>query len=143
MPEKEQKLSQRLMSLWLKREPFGIGTLAMLATALAEENGSRTPPRRPAVFLTRASPLRAMLPIPSPSTRHLSGRVEIVGCARGEGFNRRVPISVVGFNASDITPLGAPKLLVCAVGIESVRYDFERFLLSQRSTTRLVELISL
>jgi len=27
------------MSLWLKREPFGIGALAMLATAPAEENG--------------------------------------------------------------------------------------------------------
>jgi hypothetical protein len=28
------------MSLWLKRELLGIGTLAMLANAHAEENGS-------------------------------------------------------------------------------------------------------
>jgi len=50
MPEKEQKLSQRLMSLWLKRELFGIGTLAMLARAHAEENGTHKPPHKPAVF---------------------------------------------------------------------------------------------
>jgi len=31
------------MSLWLKRELFGIGTLAMLAVAHAEENGSYMP----------------------------------------------------------------------------------------------------
>ena len=44
------------MSLWLKRELLGIGTLAMLAIAHAEENGSHTPPRRSAVFSTHASP---------------------------------------------------------------------------------------
>jgi hypothetical protein len=45
------------MSLWLKRELLGIGTLAMLARAHAEENGTLTPPRGPAVFLTHASPV--------------------------------------------------------------------------------------
>jgi hypothetical protein len=62
----------------------------------------------------------------------LSGYVEIVGCAGGEGFNQRVSISVLRFNAPDLTHLGTPKLSACAVGIESVRYDFDRFLLSQR-----------
>jgi hypothetical protein len=63
--------------------------------------------------------------------------------ARGEGFNRRVTISVLRFDGPDLTPLGTPKLSACAAGIESERYDLDRFLLSQRSTTRLVELINM
>jgi hypothetical protein len=68
---------------------------------------------------------------------------------QSKGFNFGAP-----FNAQDLTPLDAPKLAARAVGIESERSDFDRFLLSQRSTTpygsidpkgrrRLVELISL
>src|SRR5450759_3485971 len=52
--------------------------------------------------------------------------------ARGEGFNRRVSISVLRINVASLTRLGAPKLPACVAGIESVRYDFEGFLLSQR-----------
>src|SRR5450830_741066 len=107
------------MSLWLKREPFGIGTLAMLASALAKENGSHTLPRTPAVFLTHASPPSRNSPIPKLSTQHLPGRVEIVGCVQVERFNRRGSISVLRFNAPDLTPLEAPKLSAGAAGIES------------------------
>ncbi len=77
------------MSHWLKRELLGIGTLAMFASAHAEENGSHTPPCKPAVFLTHAS---------SPS--HIAADFELFNSAfigsrrnrrvrRGEGFNRR------------------------------------------------------
>jgi len=45
---------------------------------------------------------------------------------KGEGFNRRVSISVLTLNVSDLTSLDAPKLAACAVGIESVRYDFDK-----------------
>src|SRR5450759_1219095 len=129
------------MSLWLKRELLGIGTLAMLAHTHAEENGSHTPPHMPAVFLTHASP---------PS--HIAADSELIDSAfigssrnrrvrRGKGFNRRVSISVRRFNAPDLTPIGAPKLSACAAGIESVRYDFDRFLLSQRLINRWLRLL--
>ncbi len=75
MPEKEAKsrcTGSRLSYFRKAGRAFGIGTLAMLANAHAEENGTHTP-----------------------------------------------------------RPLGAPKLSACAVGIESVHYDFDRFLLSQ------------
>ena len=56
----------------------------------------------------------------------------------GEGFNRRVSISVLRFNGPDLTLLGAPKLSAGAAGIESELIpkgflwdDFDRFLLSQ------------
>ena len=65
MPEKVQKPSQRLMSLWLKRELLGIGTLAMLATDSEIINAALLGTRR-------------------------NRRVRA-----GEGFNRRVSISVL------------------------------------------------
>jgi hypothetical protein len=79
-----------------------------------------------AVFLTFASP---------PS--HIAADSEIINAAllgtcrnrpvrAGEGFNRRVSISVLHDNASGLTLLGAPKLSACAAGIESVRYDFDK-----------------
>jgi hypothetical protein len=114
---RERRLSRRLMSLWLKRELFGIGTLAMLASAQAEENGPHTPPRRPAVFLAHASPLHTSPPIPSLSSQHWSGHVGIVGCVGGVGFNRTVSISVLRFNALGLSLLGTPKLSACALGL--------------------------
>ena len=126
------------MSRWLKRELSGIvpkgslrENLAMLANAHAEENGSHMPSRRPAVFLTHASP---------PS--HIATDSELINSAfvgshrnrrvrAREGFNRRVSISVLDCNAPDLIPLDAPKLSARAAGIESVRHDFDRFLLSQ------------
>src|SRR5450759_858641 len=110
MPEKGAKARctrSRLSCFRKAGRAFGIGTFAMLV-----------PPRTPP-------------PIPNFSSQHSSCHVEIVGCA-GEGFNRRGSISVLRSNAPDLISLGAPKLSACAVGIESVRYDFDRFLLSQR-----------
>jgi hypothetical protein len=100
----------------------------MLAHTHAEENGIHMPSRKPAVFLTHASP---------PS--HIAADSEIINSAfvgshrnrqvRGEkGFNRRVSISVLHTIPTNLTPLGQPKLTACAAEIESVRYDFDRFL---------------
>ena len=86
------------------------------------------PPRKPAVFLTHASPPSHI----AADSEHINSA--FVGSRRnrwvraGEGFNRRVSISVHYSSAWDLRPLGAPKLSVRAVGIESVRYDFDRFL---------------
>jgi hypothetical protein len=71
------------MSHWLKRELFGIGTLAMLAHTHAEENGSYTPPHMPAVFLTHASPLSHMAADSDLIHAAVFGHVEIVRCAAG------------------------------------------------------------
>jgi hypothetical protein len=79
-----------------------------------------------AVFLTHASP---------PS--HIAADSEIINAAlsdshrnrrvrAGEGFNRRVSISVLYSNAHDLRSIGAPKLSARAAGIESVRYDFDK-----------------
>jgi hypothetical protein len=98
----------------------------MLTCAHAEENGSRSPPHMLAVFLTHASP---------PS--HIAADSEIINAAlfgslrnrwvrAGEGFNRRVSISVIRMNAPDISCLRAPKLTAGADGIESERYDFDK-----------------
>jgi hypothetical protein len=108
----------------------------MLANAHAEENGSHMPSRRPAVFLTRASP---------PS--HIAADSELINSAfvgshrnrwvrgGGEGFNRRVSISVLHSHAPYLTSLAAPKLRACETGIESVIIpkgspwdDFDKFL---------------
>ena len=93
MPEKVQKLSQRLMSLWLKRELLGIGTLAMLASAHAEENGRHTLPRKPAVFLTLASLPSRNAPIPISSFLHWWIKSKSSGARAGkdsiEGFQFR------------------------------------------------------
>jgi hypothetical protein len=115
----------------------------MLAYAHAEENGSHALPRRPAVFLTHASP---------PS--HIAADSELINAALfgsrrnrwvrgGEGFNRSVTISVLGSNAPDLSHIGAPGLSACASGIESVRYDFDRFLLSQRHISLRLSVLSL
>jgi hypothetical protein len=48
-----------------------------------------------------------------------------------EGFSRRDPlgtISVHEHNGECSNNLVAPKLMACVAGIESGRYDFERFL---------------
>jgi hypothetical protein len=108
----------------------------MFPNAHAEENGAHTPPYMPAVFLTHASP---------PS--HIAADSELINAALfgsrrnrwvrgGKGFNRRVSISVLHTKASDLIPLGAPKLMACAAGIESVRYDFDRFLPLQKQERR-------
>jgi hypothetical protein len=98
----------------------------MLAGALAEENGTHMPSRRPAVFLTHAS---------SPS--HIAADSELINSAfvgsrrnrwlrAREGFNRRGSISVLYPNARNLKAIGAPKLTAGAVGIESERYDFDK-----------------
>ena len=46
----------------------------------------------------------------------------------GIGFNRRVSISVLEHNLRIFSNCQAPKLTARAGGIESARYDFERFL---------------
>src|SRR5450759_4233240 len=105
------------MSLWLKRELFGTGTLAMLATTHAEENGSHTPLRKPAVFLTHASP-----PLRNAADSEIINSA-FAGSRRnrwvrgGEGFNRRGSISVLRSNASDLRPFNTPKLSAGAVGL--------------------------
>jgi hypothetical protein len=57
-------------------------------------------PHMPAVFSTHHRPLRAWPPIPSSSTQHLSGHVEIVGCAGGwiqtKGCNFGAPLQCTG-----------------------------------------------
>jgi hypothetical protein len=114
----------------------------MLACAHAEENGAHTPPHRPAVFLTHASP---------PS--HIAADSELINSAfvrssrnrrvrAGEGFNRRVSISVLRSNTPNLNHLDAPKLAARVAGIESVRYDFDRFLLSQRLISLWLRLLS-
>jgi hypothetical protein len=96
----------------------------------------------PAVFLTHASP-----------SSHIAADSELISAAlfwsrrnrrmrEGERFNRRVSISVLTLNVSDLTPLAAPKLAACAVGIESVRYDFDKislvtFFLGKKVTASL------
>jgi hypothetical protein len=99
----------------------------MLPHALAEENGSHMPPHMQAVFLTHAS-----LPSHNAADSDLINAT-LVGSyrnrwVRGGGFNRRVSISVNCINALHLSPLGAPKLTARVAGIESVRYDFDRFL---------------
>jgi len=129
MPEKEAKRAFR------NRNP------AMLAHAPAEENGSHKPPRKPAVFLTHASPPSHIaadsdLIISALVGSHRNRRV------RGGGIQSERSISVLRCTAPDLTTLGAPKLSACVAGIESVRYDFDRFLLSQRLTSLWLRLLS-
>jgi len=106
--------------------------LRCLPTHTPKKTAHTRLPRKPAVFLTHASP---------PS--HAAADSEFINSAlfgssrnrrvRGrEGFNRRVSISVPGSNARNFILLDAPKLSASGAGIESVRYDFDRFLLSQR-----------
>jgi hypothetical protein len=99
----------------------------MLPRAHAEENGTHMPPRRPAVFLTHASPPSHIAADSEPINAALFVSSRNRRVRRVEGFNRRVSISVL-YNARDLKPIGAPKLSACAAGIESVRYDFDRFL---------------
>jgi len=87
------------MSLWLKRELFGIGTLAMLASTQAEENGTHVPPHKPAVFLTLASPLS-----------HIAAGSEPINAALfGSSRNRQVcgdgRDSIEGFQFRCSTPM--------------------------------------
>jgi len=100
----------------------------MLPNTHAEENGLHTPPRKPAVFLTHASPPSHI----AADSKHLNSAFVAQHRNRqvrgGKGFNRRVSISVLRLNASDLTSFDAPKLSACAIGIESVCYDFDRFL---------------
>ena len=81
-----------------------------------------------AVFPTRASLPRSLPPIPSSWFRHLLDQIEIVGYARErdsiEGFQFRCTSTMIEYRDN----IFAPKLIACAVGIESARYDFERFL---------------
>jgi hypothetical protein len=157
MPEKDTKLSQRLMSLpkgvlrtgskesfseSSQRDPFG-RTLAMLARALAEENGSH----RPSAYACRF--LNARIAPFAQCRRFRTHQLNIVR-ATSKSSGARGEDSIEGFQFWCFVPihrnspsLDAPKLSARAAGIESVCYDFDRFLLSQRSTTRLVELISL
>jgi hypothetical protein len=91
----------------------------MLAHAPSEENGSHKPPRKPAVFLTHASPPSHIaadsdLIISALVLSHRNRRVR-----GGGGFNRRVSISVLCSNAPNLTSLDAPKLSAWAAGIES------------------------
>jgi len=100
--------------------------LRCLPTRLPKKTAHTNLPHMLAVFLTHASP---------PS--HIAADSEIINAAlfdshrnrrvrAGEGFNRRVSISVLYSNAHDLRSIGAPKLSARAAGIESVRYDFDK-----------------
>jgi len=85
------------------------------------------PTHKLAVFLTLAShpthkPADSSLEIPVAFCRHF----EIVGCARGEGFNRSVPISVQKSHMMMFKKLLCTEIGGSAAGIESARYDFPR-----------------
>ena len=124
MPEKEAKRAFR-------NRPKGIPSgepLRCLPTRLPKKTAHTNLPHMLAVFLTHASP---------PSRNAADSELIIsalIGSHRNrwvrgaEGFNRRVSISVLRFKSPDLRPLGAPKLSACAAGIESVCYDFDRFL---------------
>ncbi len=123
LPAKEAKRASR------PKDPFGgIGTHAMLPSAHAEENGLLVPLRQLAVFLTHASPPLHNAADSEPSLSPFVGSYRNRGCAREDGFNRRVSISVHVHNGEYSNSLLAPKVMTCAAGIESARYDFERFL---------------
>jgi hypothetical protein len=98
----------------------------MLANTLAKENGSHTPPRKPAVFLTHASPPSRIAADSGLINGALFGSGRNRRVRGRDGFNRRVSISVPFSNVRDLGPIGAPKLSACAAGIESVRYDFDK-----------------
>jgi hypothetical protein len=83
--------------------------------------------------------MRALPPIPRILPLQCLTQIGIVGCARGEGFNRRVSISVLEQDARASNNLHAPKLSAGAAEIEFVLIpkgslwdDFERFILSLR-----------
>ena len=118
-----------------QRELLGIGTPAMLPTHTREKTVHTTLSHISTVFSTHASPLPTMPPIPSLLFDHSSVYIEIVGYCAGQGFNRRVFREGSlrdNFGAQalsrKIDNTLTPKLTGRAVGIESVRYDFERFL---------------
>ena len=113
----------------------------MLASPHADENGAHTPPRRPAVFLAHASPPSHTAADSELIILALAGSRRNRRVRGGKGFNRRVSISVLRPDAPDLSPLGAPKLLARVVGIESMRYDFDRFLLSQRPISLWLSLL--
>ena len=98
----------------------------MLPNAHAEENVSHTPPHRPAVFLTHASPPSHIAADSEPINSAFVGSRRNRWVRGVKGFNRRVSISVLLSKARDIRPIGAPKLSAGAAGIESVRYDFDK-----------------
>jgi hypothetical protein len=78
--------------------------------------------------ITHASPPSHIAADSEPINTHGPGSGRNRRVREGAGFNRRVSISVLYSNALDLTRLDAPKLLAYAAGIESVRYDFDRFL---------------
>jgi hypothetical protein len=104
----------------------------MLPTTHAEENGLPMPLPELAVFLTRAS----LPPHIAADSEHIS--TAMVQANR----NRRVrgeKDSIEGFQfrcisamVKDLNSVLAPKLTARAAGIESARYDFERFLPLQK-----------
>ena len=104
----------------------------MLPTAHAEENGILMPLQEQAVFLTHAS----LPPHIAADSEHIS--TAMVHANR----NRRVrgeKDSIEGFQfrcisamVKDLNSVLAPKLTARAAGIESARYDFERFLPLQK-----------
>jgi len=100
----------------------------MLADAQAGENGSHSPRHKPAVFLTHASPPSHTAADSGFMDAALFGSRRNRWVRRGEGFNRRGSISVLARIQRISASLGAPKLSAYAAGIESVRYDFGRFL---------------
>jgi hypothetical protein len=82
----------------------------MLANTHAKENGSRTLPRKPTVFLAHTSPPSRKATDSDLNNLALVGDVEIVGCVRGKDSIDRGSISVLRSNTPDFSTLGAPKL---------------------------------
>jgi hypothetical protein len=85
-------------------------------------------PRKPAVFLTHASPPSHIAADSEFFNSAFIGSRRNLRVRGGEGFNRRVSISVLYTDAPDLTSRDAPKISAWVTGIESVRYNFDRFL---------------
>jgi hypothetical protein len=104
----------------------------MLANAHAKENGTHTPSAQASRFLNARIALFArrrrfrvhqliIVRVITKSSGAREGRIQ------SKGFNFGACSNVPNFILLD-----APKLSASVAGIESVRYDFDRFLLSQR-----------
>ena len=125
MPEKEAKRASR------NRNPCDACHRTSRRKRLAQGH-----PNIPAVFSTRASFL-APIAADCEDSSHLVLDIYRNRRVRGrEGFNRRVSISVPERNLKTFQHHCAPKLLACAVGIESVRYDFPKGVLWTRDFSR-------
>jgi hypothetical protein len=109
----------------------------MLASAHAEENGSHTQTPQASRFLNARTP---------PSHNAADSEIinsALVGLRRnrrvrgGEGFNRRVSISVLCSKAPDLTPLDAPKLWHVRLGFNpcvTISTDFFGYFLSRKES---------